>query len=189
MKTFKKLFGLCLLLSSLNLCGQNTHEVGIRFSGISFSGLNNFNLLYKKGKGENKFTRYRIGVARFQFTKNDAENKATNVSLGFGIGFERRKKIVDQLFFIHGFEPALQVNYHSSNGNNTYQFTPRIGYILGIQKDFSNNLSLSLETIPSIAASFNRNNSSNDNHFNSYSIQGGFSTNLLSIGLTYRFKK
>ena len=184
MKTFKKLFGLCLLLSSLNLCGQNTHEIGVRFSG-----LNDFNFLYKKGKSENKFTRYRLGVANFQFAKNDSDSKATNMSLAFGIGFERRKKIVDQLFFIHGFEPSLQVNYHRANGNNTYQFTPRIGYILGIQKDFSNNLSLSLETIPSIAASFNRNNSSNDNHSNNYSIQGGFSTNLLSIGLTYRFKK
>ncbi len=183
MKTLKLALGLCLLLSSLYLSAQSNHEIGLRFSG-----LNNLDFMYKKGKTENKFTRFTFGMANFEFAKAGEGNKRFNADLRFSIGFEKRKRIKEDLFFIHGFQPGLSVLYNSFGDNRQANLRPSLRYILGFHYDLSDKFAVSVETVPGISGSFLINDQDgfiDDN----YSINLGFNSAAVLVGLVYTFSK
>ncbi len=178
----KLLFTLVLSLSLLfiNSNHASAQEVD-RELGLRMSGLDNFNFIYKKSKGENKFLRIRAGAFNARF---NSENEALNVGLTLAIGVEKRKPIDDKLSFIHGLEPSLQVSGNFNDQNN-FSVNPSLGYVLGFNLNISDSFGINLEAIPSIRASLNIDNDGDVS--DSYSF--GFNSNSVALGLVYRFKK
>ena len=173
-----------LILGNMNVSGQSkTHEFGLRFTS-----LNNFDFVYKKGKKENKFTRFRLGLANIAFQQSTT-SKRYSFSFGFAIGLEKRSKISERLYFIHGIEPTLSFSTQYvdiEDGPNDYSSNTSvgIGYVLGFQYDISETFYVNIESIPFLSGTFwTDNDGFNDN----YTIIAGFNSNSIAFSLVYRF--
>ncbi|MEM1216598.1 MAG: hypothetical protein AAGJ82_12975 [Bacteroidota bacterium] len=151
-----------------------THEVGLRLTDLEDIGF-----IYKKQKAENRFTRFRVGSVNV-----NVQEDIFSLGLAAAIGFEKRKNIANKLSFIHGWEPSLFVSTTSVNDDVISSVTPGIGYVLGFQYDFSDNFYLSLESIPSLSASFQFGDNVPDNN---YRINAGFNANAIALTAAYRF--
>ena len=188
MRYLKKTFAFLLLFSALSLTYDASAQN--REIGLKFTGLDNFNLVYKKKKEENKYLRYYFG---FFNTNLQGTGGATNFSssVGFSAGIEKRKQISNKLQFAHGFLPGIVLdgfftaNNISGNENYGLRVQPQLGYSLGVQYHFSEKFYLGLEAIPSISAAvnFGRNQSVD------YSIQTSINMNTIGISAVYRFTK
>jgi len=170
-----------LIVGNKNVFGQSqTHELGLRFTGLG-----DFDFIYKKGKNENEFTRYRLGATNIGFQKT-TNNKNFNFSFGFAIGSEKRKNISERLHFIHGFEPTLSFTISVNDDNYNMNIRPGIGYVLGFQYDISEKFYVNIESIPTLSGSFLIDIAGfNDN----YDINAGFNSNASALSLVYKFKK
>ena len=170
-----------LTLMSRSLFGQaENRELGIRLAGFQ-----DFDFIYKKGREENKLTRYRLGFANLDF-QNAINNQNFNLSLGFAIGAEERRSIAENLQFIHGLEPTLSLALSTTDDIFNLRIRPGIGYVLGFQYNVSDKFYVNIETIPSLSTSFIIDN----NGFNDmYSINAGFNSNAIALSLVYQFKK
>ena len=158
------------------------HEIGLRFSGFD-----DFNLMYKKGLGEDRYRRHRFLNARFQF--GGTGNKEFATSLGYAFGTEKRKNITKDLHFIHGPEIAISLSYRDSPNDfvrfRSVNVTPSIGYVLGFLLEINDSFYISAEVIPALSSSILIRNSGS----NSYNLDLGGSTNGTGLNLMYRFSK
>lgn len=183
---------------------QQVHEIGLRMGG-----LNNFGFIYKKQTDENRYRRYRIGNVEANYggsntSLSDFENEEVSVrtgrfSLGFGLGFEKRKRITDKLKFIHGWAPQIGGSFSrtdredlSVTGRETTSFNARvrIGYILGFQMPISNHFQVSIETIPYLGLSYNYSKNEEGDEVrttNGLNTDLGFDANWIALSIMYRF--
>jgi len=214
---------ICILLISLTtmipcmtMQGQDTaqkHELGIRMSS-----LNNFGLIYKKHREEQKYLRFRLGYVNVsgeinQLTRTNPgelpfvnQRNSVNTAFGFNLGWENRKKITEELLFIHGFEPGLQMNVEYAGqaiSGTSFYANAYLGYVLGFQYDFNEKISFSMESIPRVYAAilvFNQNQNIDPNTNNlltnnvrqeRFTLRTGASLNVNSIALNlvYKFSK
>lgn len=162
-------------------------EIGLRAN--SLSGLKELNsFIFKTGKEGNKFTRYRFAFANLSFRK-EGDYSHSDMSFSFTVGTEKRKNIVDKLHFIHGFEPFLSFSMYYFRSDRIddllrLSINPGLGYLLGFQYDISKRLYVSIETIPSLSATFRTDSSKKDY----YSLDAKLNSTDIALSLVYKFK-
>ena len=157
---------------------EKNHELGIRLGSFE-----NFDFIYKKQRQENKFIRHRLAFVNFAYNTT-SDNDSYDLGIGYAIGWENRKEIGGNLFFIHGFEPYISVSHSSNNITNVWGFQPGLGYVLGFQYNFSESFYLNLETIPSLSGIFIIDD---DGFSDTFALNAGFNSNAIALTLAYRF--
>jgi len=173
---------LIVMLTTFFFSSQNVHaQKTNRELGIRFSGLSDFNFVYKKQLNENRYLRLRTGA--FNINVNSQAN-SLNSGFVIGIGFENRKSIDDKLSFIHGFEPSLATNLTSQNSNSRFNTQIFAGYVLGFHLNLSESFGINMETIPAFTANYS---SGNDDGNLGFGL--GFNSNAISLTMVYRFMK
>ncbi len=193
-----------LLLATLVSAQETTnHELGLRMSG-----LNNFNFIYKKQTAENRYLRYQIGNVNIDYSSSDIlredpnfvedeeiSRSNLNSSIGFGLGFEKRRSITDKLMFIHGWIPSLGLDFSNrtvdgENVDQRFGVGLGIGYIIGFQMPLSDRFQISIETIPSLLVEYEhieferRDILTTQDDINT---DLGFYANLISLSVMYQF--
>lgn len=202
------MIALMALIPCLRMQGQNDlqkHELGIRMTS-----LNNFDFIYKKHRFDEKYLRF--SSANISISNNALENTTFNQfqlpnisdtrnsfysSIGFSIGWENRKSISNELWFVHGFEPGIalafsiedQAEIQSQTSNTSFNISPYLGYILGFQYNLSDKLYIGIESIPQIYSSIRYRKS--DTGASRQEITNGVIFNFSTLGLNfvYRFSK
>jgi len=178
-----------MILSSSSLMSQNseavTPEENSRELGLRFSGLDDFNIFYKKHLQNGRVARHRFLQSNIDYNSN---NKDWDLGLGYAYGQERYKEIADDFFFFHGMEGRIFVAYSnstntSSQKNKSLRLVPALGYVMGFQLALSDRFSLSLEIIPSIGGNVNYRNG----EVSTYQLQAQLNSNTTGISLMYRF--
>lgn len=187
MKKLNAFLFLLMLLTSGALHAQSEEPIGNHELGLRFFGLNDFNFIYKKQTAPEKYRRYRLGYTNFNYVKNGPQH-STNIGLSIAIGHERRRQIAEKLKFLNGWE--LLGNFSGNfinNDEDSYEqlnITPGIGLVLGFQYDLSEKFRLSLESIPSLNASYTYVSGPNPDRFQ---VHGGFSSSAVALCLVYSF--
>lgn len=177
---------LCIVACFLGVAGAQTapRELGVRFSGVDFSGNNVFNLVYKKQKAENRFNRWRAAFGNIGYDNfNDDED---NVYFNFGAyyGIEKRRALSDRFTFNHGWEFGGNIGLNFSEANGGYQLGLAAGYVLGVQYNPAKPFFINLETIPGAGLSFSDYGDGED----SLIVQGNIGFNsLAAVTLGFRF--
>lgn len=173
---------LILIFGIFNLNAQSVKEVGIRFG--SFNG---YDLILKKQKSENKFSRFRISAGRLSFNKqNNVNQYSADINLGFGK--ENRITISDNISFYHGWEPGIGFGLRGDTELRNLSIRPQLGYILGGMYSINNKLIIGIESVPHLYL-----NStiipSQGGTGSSTQIDAGinFNSNLINLNLAYRF--
>lgn len=197
------LFSFFLLLTTTSAQETTNHELGLRMAG-----LNNFDFIYKKQTAENRYLRYQIGNVNINYDNSnilredpnfveDEEISRSNLnsSIGFGLGFEKRRIIADKLMFIHGWIPSIGLDFsnRTEDGENVDQrfgVGLGIGYIIGFQMPLSDRFQISIETIPSLFVEYEHIEfERRDIHTTQDDIHTDldFYANLVSLSVMYRF--
>lgn len=187
MRNSKKL--LALLFAFSVLCVTYDASAQNREIGVKLSGLDNFKLVYKKKKTDDKYLRYELAYFN---TKLQGTSSTTifSSSAGFLAGIEKRKVIDDKLKFIHGFLPGIGIDMsvnkslNVSTVNTNTNIWSQLGYILGVQYHFSDKFYLGLEAVPNISASLGF-----DNNNLNYGFRTNINFNTVGISAVYRFSK
>lgn len=181
MKTTLKSVLICIAFIGIshNSFTQNDTEIG-----FTASNFDNFDLLYKKQKSENKWFRLRGSSLNIGY-QEAGDNNNFSIGLGFGVGTEYRVPVGDKISFIHGPEFFTSLAYQKSGDRFNVSVAPGIGYLLGFRYDISEKFSLSMETRPSIRS---RLFFGDDTTIDRFDISAGFNSNSISLGLAYRFK-
>ncbi|NJN77715.1 MAG: hypothetical protein HC803_04780 [Saprospiraceae bacterium] len=183
-KLLLALFFLGLLSQTFDAAAQD------REIGVKLRSLDNFDLVYKTKKADDKFMRYEFG---FLSTSLVGTSGSTNFSsvIGFSGGIEKRKPINEKLQFAHGFLPGIYLDgFYTKNkvsGNEDFdiRIRPQLAYVLGVQYHVSENFYFGLEATPSIAAAFGF----NENQTLQYSFTTNIDFNTVGITAVYRFSK
>ena len=139
-----------LMISTISLLPAQTryHELGLR-SG----GLNNFGFIYKRSTDQQKFLRLRLLAINTEINLRET-NDADFLSAGAAVGFERRKQVSEQFYFIFG--PELQVFglKNEMQDRQSWNVNARLGYLLGFNYSVSDRFIIGLETIPGLQYRF-----------------------------------
>ena len=143
---------LCILFQTQSFSQTQTHEIGLRTNNFE-----NFSLMYKKEKQPNVFKRYRVAFGNFRFF-NQEESNSFEMNLGAAIGREKRINIQKKLQFLHG--PEFFAGFSATANNSIFNsnLNLQVGYALGFQHNFNENLAVNIEAIPSIGALLGINN-------------------------------
>lgn len=147
---------------------NNTRETGLRL------GPNGSDFIFKKEKGENRFSRKRLGLNNLGIFGSDN----FVASLNFAIGLEKRKSIDEKLWLIKGWEPGI--GFASVSDRSSIR--PGLGYILGFQYDVSDIFYVNMEVRPSISVDLG------DGASESLIIDAGLNSSA-AISVVYRFQK
>jgi len=167
-----KLTLIAVLFAGIGLCQTTYAQTENREIGLRLTSSRGSDFVFKKEKKPNRYKRLRIGLQALGYNGNDD----FNFGLTFGIGVEKRKSIREDLFFIHGLEPRLQVNSFSSSSN----ISVGLGYVFGFQYDISDALSANIEATPSVGTGI-------DGEASIF-IDAGINSNA-AISLVYKFQK
>ncbi|MBK7525147.1 MAG: hypothetical protein IPI53_13645 [Saprospiraceae bacterium] len=167
-----------LLLFVTPLSSQNmSREIGIRFSG-----LDDFDFIYKKSADGLKYKRYRIAASSLSLAIVEDTRLSFNVSYARGI--EKRKNVTNQLKFIHGWEPGVYLSLAYSEDFTSGTIGIFLGYVLGFQYDFSDKFYVNIETIPTLALSTNY---TDEDFGEDVLINAGFNSREAALTLAYKF--
>ena len=180
----KKILIVYLLISLFNLStigAQKYDAVLKREVGIRMPGLTNFDFIYKKPRGGNKFKRLRIIYT--DISVYDLEDVSGSFSFGLTYGWEKRKPLKDQLSLIRGWEIIGGVGGRIRNDVVDWSFTPGIGFVLGFQYDLNENFVVNLEIIPSLRSRITEYNDEIDVS----NLSLNMNTNDVALGFLYRF--
>ena len=181
------LFGILFTFSFHEANCQSGDLISREF-GLRMNGLADFDFIYKKKIGQDKFRRYRIGFTNFHFSSTGS-NRSYDLAFGIAAGNEKRRGIAEKLSFINGFEIIANATFTrqeaSSEHINQFAFSPGAGLVLGFQYDISEKFYINIETIPTVNANLTfRENPSKD----SYGISGDFNSNAIALSLVYMFQ-
>ena len=172
MKQISILIMLLLFIGCSSVTAQ-THELGLRLNSLE-----DFNFIYKKEKNEATFVRYRFTNLQTLFSAD-----LSNISMGFAIGWEKRKDVTEKLQFVHGWEPVASLQYTSAGeGTDTINTRVGVGYVLGFQYNFSESFYLNMEAIPTLSTLL----VGFGNEFDLFT-NFGFNTNAVALTAAYRF--
>ena len=179
MKYYLFFFSILLLFLTDQSFAQSLTETSNKEIGLRINNLRNFDLIYKKQKTENKYSRFRLTSLNTYFI-----DTITNSGFSYGAAFGREKRIIisEKVNLIKGWELITGANinnYDSPWGS----FNVGAGIVLGVQYDFSKHFSINMEAIPAIMSTF----SYNQDAVNLKSINLGFGANRAALGLIYRF--
>ncbi len=141
--------------TSLSAQSEDNHkyEVGLRFSGINFSGFNSFSAIYKKRLDNGKFRRISGTFGGLSFSKN-ADKSTFGFNASLSIGSEKRREMSKKTSFYSG--PVFSVGTGFSKTEDikpSWNLEPSLGAVIGLQYDFSDDWAINLETIPSASVS------------------------------------
>ena len=180
----KKLLVLFLCTATSSLLPAQTsvqpNEIGVRFGGLQ-----DFDLIYKKAKKDDRYQRIRAGFGNLNF-QNSEGSQQISFAAAIAFGVEKRREIGRQLLFLHGWEPFLGLDFQSifsQKNRSSLTLNPGLGYVLGLQVNFSERVSAGIETLPSLSTRFNF---SRDGFSDNYSIGAGFSMNDIALTTIYR---
>jgi hypothetical protein len=188
----------CASLASLQAQEQNTNlittpkkkEIGV--SNLSLSGAS---LLYKKEVKTDVYRRWNFVFTDIDFIKGE---KSQNISsrLGFSVGKEKRKNIMEKLSFIHGAQYGLSLSFNNSsnnaNANISYHNTdmyisPNFAYLFGAIYQINPRFYIGVESQPSLYASVRYSKDTNNKvnvNFNGMSLNA---SGYLNFTAMYRF--
>ncbi len=143
---FRKVF-FCLVFSLglVGLAHAQSREAGIRFSGLS-----NFDFMYKHPSKAGNFHRWRLASVNASALSR-TNSTELNFGLGLAYGYEKRKYLADHTYFIHGWEPAIFGDFRSNGQFVSFQ----LAYVLGLQYNFHQRFYINLELAPSIGINGN----------------------------------
>ncbi len=174
-----------LLLTSLLFSGQakgqettQNQEIGFRTSSLS-----SFDIIYKKQKEENSYSRLRLATGEIDIGTLAPFNGS--LSLGIAGGKENRQALSDKLFFVTGYELMCTLRTSVVVEKPSFSITPGIGVVLGFSYLASDKFLVGIETIP--AASFKFGYSNNDVHVSDLNIR--FASTYAALFVAYRFSK
>lgn len=161
----------------------NAQETSNREIGIRFSGLEDFDFVFKKGRSQDRYFRHRLGSLNIGV--NDfGDERIWNFGLTYAFGIENRKAINEKLKFIYGFEPRVGFSYATNTFRSQgWSSHLGLGYVLGFQYDFAESFYMNIETIP--ALTYARSSPDGNKAFNSFNA--GFSSNGVALSLVYKF--
>lgn len=150
--------------------------------GIRFSGLENFDFIYKKSMDGMKYKRYRLAATNIRANIN--EDTQFSFNLAFAAGVEKRKNIANNLKFIHGWEPGIGLSVVAVDDDLLGNINVSLGYVLGFQYDVSDKFYINVEAIPalSVATDFE-----GEIFAENTIIGAGFNTNSVALTLAYKF--
>ena len=155
------------------------HEIGVRAPG-----LDNFDFLYKRSAGANRFLRFRLLTVNSQYETTASEGLRI-FNLGAAAGLEWRNGIADDFTFIHGPELSLAGSTRKNDNRDAWDLTARVGYVLGFNYLVSNKFVVGLEMIPRVSYRFSEPFSGERQE----SVNVGFSTNYVALTALYRFSR
>ena len=177
---------ICTFLITLAICHTARSQSDYREVGARFNSFDNFGVIYKKERSENRLTRFNLAVLNLGLVEGSRFDQYS-IGAEFSMGWEKRKPIEDKLRFIHGLSPSIGFNHSElTNGteNSQTNIILQLGYILGLQYDISETLYVNIEVIPGLRAN---NSSQLDGDFWTFNLGGG--TQSAGITIAYRFKR
>ena len=177
---------LFILFMGLAFSQQAHAQSNFREVGTRFTSFDNFGVIYKKERAENRLTRYNLAVLNLGLTDGSRFDRYS-IGAQLSVGWEKRKSIEEKLKFIHGFNPSVGFQHASlidGPDNSSTNISLELGYILGLQYDISESLYVNLEVIPGLRAN---NASQTEGDFWTFNLGGG--TQSAGITVAYRFEK
>ena len=162
------------------LAQTNEQDDPKREIGVRMSSLQNFDFMYKNQKKENKYSRIRL--MSFDVTLLDSSNSINSMFLAAAYGREKRFPVTKRISLVKGWELIGAVSANQTD-NIWGTFYTGAGLVLGVQYDFNDHFSMSMETIPSIVGRF----SYSPSHVAFTGLDFGLGSNKAAISLMYRF--
>jgi len=158
------------------------YDVPTKEFGFRIVGLNSLDLVFKKERRPEKIIRYRLTSANI--SGNSLINKKSYLfNVGFAVGFERRKNLMNDTYFFQGWEPRLAFNLNVNDARTVGQIIPSIGYIIGFAHNFSDKFCMNLEIIPQISSIINTAKIAGVKNFN---FEAKFKGSGIGVGIYYR---
>lgn len=158
--------------------------------GLTLNGANNFGLVYKKQKAENKYINYQFAYFNGEFAYS--ENRVRlGLNIGLSAAFEKRKSINENFVFARGLVVGMGVlgnhtefrNNNNSISSSALRLSPRIGYLLGGQYHISDKFYVGLDVIPSFIASVDMDR----DQPTEYNISTNFNMDAVTLNFVYKF--
>lgn len=180
----KKIITLHALLSIFflsTLHAQSAAPAIKREIGIRMPGFTDFDFIYKKQKGENKYSRIRL--VSTNFSVSDFDFFTGSFSMGLAYGREKRKPLNNGFSFLRGWELIGKANLITANNSTRLVFTPGVGYVLGFQYDINDKFAVNIETIPSLSADINISSRATEVS----NLHLGFNSNSIALGVMCKF--
>ena len=181
-------WSLLILLLSQAGYGQSDYiseTKGAHELGLSFSGFDDFNLLYKRDNVKGFRDRHRIIQGDIGYNSN---NRDIDLGLGYAYGRERDKGLAENLDFYHGPELSLFGSY--SNALNTIgdrgyvmRLVPSLAYVLGVRLALSDKCYIAAEVLPAFRTTL----VVRDGDLTNFETGVSLNSNSTSLALMYRF--
>ena len=179
--TFSTIFAFLFILSSFNQAFAQ-EDTQYKEIGIGTSTLRQFEVIYKKQKSENSYSRLRFASGEFSLVNVDPFNVTLN--LGFGGGVEKRRNLSEKFYLVTGIDILGRLNTSLKSKPNI-SLTPSIGPVIGCSYLANDNFLLGFEIFPSASFQFGI---KNDKFFFS-DLGFNFSTTSAALFVVYRFTK
>jgi hypothetical protein len=163
----------CASLASLQAQEQNTNLITMpkkKEIGVSNLSLAGASLLYKKEVKTDVYRRLNFGFTSAEFSKGE-KSKSLRSQLGFSVGKEKRKNIMEKLSFIHGAQYGLSLSFNNdsnnANSNISYHNTdvniyPSFAYLFGAIYQINPRFYIGVESQPSLYASLRYSKNTNN---------------------------
>ena len=172
---------LCFI--TLSLTAQSTSVPRVHEIGVRMSGLDDFDLMYKKSLDDAAtYRRYRLFFSELSYLNVDGTSVGT-LNVGASIGRERRSAVTDRLQFNRGPELFASLQYLGVDGESQLTLSPGVGYVLGLQYNLSDEFYLGIETIPSVSLRVGVGEPT------IVGFNAGFNSSALSVLAMYRFSR
>ncbi len=169
--------------------------------GFNFAGLNSFGVRYRTGTENTQLRLTLLSVdGSTNKTKNESDLLYTNKSAGiaFNIGFEKRKKLSNNLSFYYGMDLLTSYTGGSSKNdqlnsdNKQWSIGSGAGLVLGFAYKFNNDISLSAEVVPSFLYTYSKstyNSPSEKTVYITSDYDYGLGTSGANLTLSFRLGK
>lgn len=127
------------------------HEIGLRFSGLQFDGVNSFSAVYKKKLADGTYRRITGALWSFNLNRSQFEQVSGRVNAAFTFGKEKRRPLGERTLFFYGPEGSFGVGFSKVESVESYwSVGAGFGYVLGVQHAFTQYFAMNLEFVPGV---------------------------------------